>query len=59
MGRVLVTRWLPDGGLDPLAGHEIAAKAPASGLSWHFCRPPVLGLDFEMDVRRPALESLL
>src|SRR5437764_13186980 len=23
MGRVLVTRRLPDGGLDPLAGHEI------------------------------------
>jgi len=28
MGRVLVTRRLPDGGLDPLAGHEIVGPKP-------------------------------
>ncbi len=28
MGRVLVTRRLPDGGLDPLAGHEIVGPQP-------------------------------
>jgi hypothetical protein len=22
-----------------------------NGLSWHFARPPVMGLDFEMDLR--------
>jgi hypothetical protein len=22
-----------------------------TGLSWHFARPPVMGLDFEMDLR--------
>jgi glyoxylate reductase len=28
MGRVLVTRRLPDGGLDPLAGHELVGPKP-------------------------------
>jgi glyoxylate reductase len=28
MGRVLVTRRLPDGGLDPLAGHELVGPDP-------------------------------
>jgi hypothetical protein len=43
-----------------LAGPEIMAKAdPSCGLSWHFSRPPVAGLDFEMDLRRPAQETLL
>ena len=28
MGRVLVTRRLPDGGLDPLAGHELVGPNP-------------------------------
>jgi len=28
MGRVLVTRRLPDGGLDPLAGHELIGPKP-------------------------------
>src|SRR5579863_2168233 len=28
MGRVLVTRRLPDGGLDPLAGHDIVGPYP-------------------------------
>jgi hypothetical protein len=22
-----------------------------TGLNWHFARPPVMGLDFEMDLR--------
>jgi glyoxylate reductase len=28
MGRVLVTRRLPDGGIDPLAGHEVVGPKP-------------------------------
>ena len=40
-----------------LVGDEIVKRgAAAGGLAWHFCRPPVVGLDFEMDVRGAALE---
>jgi hypothetical protein len=43
-----------------LVGAEIAARgAAAGGLSWHFARPPVLGLEFEMDVRGAARELLI
>jgi hypothetical protein len=43
-----------------LAGAEIAARgAAAGGLSWHFARPPVVGLEFEMDVRGAARELLI
>ena len=37
----------------------IARGAAPNGLAWHFCRPPVIGLDFEMDVRGAALELVL
>jgi len=43
-----------------LVGPEIAAHGVApNGLTWHFCRPPVVGIDFEMDVRGPARELVL
>lgn len=43
-----------------LIGPEIATRgAAASGLTWHLARPPVQGLEFEMDVRGPAREMLL
>lgn len=39
---------------------EVFAKGAApGGLSWHFCRPPVAGLEYEMDVRGVAQELLL
>jgi hypothetical protein len=39
---------------------EIFARGCApNGLAWHFCRPPVAGLDYEMDVRGAAQELLL
>jgi hypothetical protein len=39
---------------------EIVAKGAApGGLTWHHCRPPVAGLDYEMDVRGAAQELLL
>jgi hypothetical protein len=39
---------------------EIFARGAArGGLSWHFCRPPVVGLDYEMDVQGPAQQLLL
>jgi hypothetical protein len=43
-----------------LIGPEIAARgAAAGGLTWHLARPPVEGLEFEMDVRGPAREIVL
>ncbi len=43
-----------------LIGQEIAARGAAEGgLTWHFARPPVVGLEFEMDVRATAREILL
>lgn len=38
-----------------LVGSEFAARGYIpNGLSWHFCRPPVVDLEFEMDVRGPV-----
>jgi hypothetical protein len=43
-----------------LVGPEIAARgAAAGGLAWHIARPPVIGLEFEMDVRGAAREVVL
>ena len=43
-----------------LVESEIMAHGAASGgLSWHFCRPPVTGLDYEMDVRGVAREIVI
>jgi hypothetical protein len=43
-----------------LVGPEIAARgAAAGGLSWHFARPPVVGLEYEMDVRGAARELVI
>jgi hypothetical protein len=43
-----------------LVGEEIFKHGAApGGLSWHFCRPPVEGLEYEMDVRGAAREIVL
>jgi len=43
-----------------LVGTEIAARgAAAGGLTWHYARPPVTGLEYEMDVRGAARELLI
>jgi hypothetical protein len=34
-----------------LADELIASGAADHGLIWHYCRPPIVGLDFEMDCR--------
>ncbi|MBV8032140.1 MAG: hypothetical protein JO035_11580 [Betaproteobacteria bacterium] len=41
-----------------LMGPELAARG-ASPLTWHYARPPVEGLEFEMDVRGVARELVL
>jgi hypothetical protein len=43
-----------------LVGEEIVGKGAApGGLAWHFCRPPVVGLEYEMDVRGAAQEIVI
>jgi hypothetical protein len=39
---------------------EILPRAGnGAGLTWHYCRPPIEELEFEMDVRGTALEQVL
>ncbi len=43
-----------------LVGEALAARgACAQGLTWHYTRPPVIDLEFEMDVRATAREIIL
>lgn len=43
-----------------LVGEVLAARgACAQGLTWHYARPPVIDLEFEMDVRAAAREIVL
>ena len=42
-----------------LADEIVRRGAAEHGLTWHFCRPPVEGLDYEMDVRGVTLERVL
>jgi hypothetical protein len=45
--------------LYPFLGSEIVARGAARhGLTWHLCRPPVIGLEYEMDCRRVATERV-
>lgn len=46
--------------LYPFLGNEIVSRGAARhGLTWHFCRPPVIGLEYEMDCRGVAVERVL
>ena len=43
-----------------LAAEEIIRHGAAPhGLTWHFCRPPVVNIDYEMDVRGAVCERTL
>jgi hypothetical protein len=45
--------------LHPFLGDEIVRRGAArAGLTWHFARPPVVGLDYEMDCRSVADERV-
>ena len=37
----------------------LVGEVPVHGFAWHFCRPPVANLEFEMDVRAAAREVIL
>lgn len=38
---------------------EFVAQRAGSTVAWHYCRPPIEGLEFEMDLRRVSLERRL
>jgi hypothetical protein len=42
-----------------LADEFVRLGAMSGGLVWHFARPPVQGLDFEVDVRSVAHELVI
>jgi hypothetical protein len=43
----------------PLMARDIAVRGAArSGLTWHYCRPPVVDIDYEMDCRGVAIEHV-
>jgi hypothetical protein len=43
--------------LHPFLAEEIVQRGAAhAGLTWHLCRPPVQGLEYEMDCRGVAVE---
>jgi hypothetical protein len=44
---------------DCLGDELIMPGAARHGLTWHFCRPPIIGLDFEMDCRGVASERVI
>ena len=45
--------------LHPFLADEIVRRGAArAGLTWHFCRPPVQGLEYEMDCRSVAAEHV-
>ena len=43
----------------PLEQALVARGAAQHGLNWHYCRPPVVGLDYEMDCRAVFTERVL
>lgn len=44
----------------PLLGEELIKRGAApAGITWHFARPPVQELDYEMDARGVAREIAL
>ena len=46
--------------LHPFLASEILARGAAgAGLTWYYARPPVTGLDYEMDVRNVPVERII
>ncbi|MGO8908498.1 MAG: hypothetical protein ACLQDM_04100 [Bradyrhizobium sp.] len=42
-----------------MAGELVRRGAARSGLTWHYARPPVIDLEFEMDCRRVSQEVVI
>lgn len=59
-GDALTTQAYTVHDIGPLVGEEFAkVGAAGGGLAWHFCRPPVVDIEFEMDVRGAVREILI
>jgi hypothetical protein len=59
-GDVTATQVYTVHDIHPFLGDEIVARGAARGdVAWHFCRPPVAGLEYEMDCRGVATELVL
>jgi hypothetical protein len=44
----------------PLMAREIVARGAArAGLTWHYCHPPVVDIEYEMDCRGVAVEHVV
>jgi hypothetical protein len=45
--------------IHPLVADELVRRGAAkAGLTWHYCRPPVAGLEYEMDCRAITAEHV-
>ena len=43
--------------IGPLMREELVLRGPAGGgITWQYTRPPIVDLEYEMDVRRVARE---
>jgi hypothetical protein len=42
-----------------LSGELLPRAGNGAGLTWHYCRPPIEELEYEMDVRGVAVERIL
>ncbi|HET7718025.1 MAG TPA: hypothetical protein VFK86_20550 [Bauldia sp.] len=59
-GDVTATQVYSVRDIHPLLASVILPRgAAANGITWHYCRPPVAGLDFEMDCRGIAVERAM
>ena len=56
---VLAPDWHGPAATAVFAPEIVRRGAIAGGLIWHFARPPVEGLDFEVDVRGVATELVI
>ena len=46
--------------IHPFLAEEIVRRGAArNGLTWHYCRPPVLELEYEMDCRGVGVERVV
>jgi hypothetical protein len=46
--------------IHPFLADEMVRRGPAThGVTWHFARPPVVGLDFEVDCRAVGTERVV
>jgi hypothetical protein len=44
----------------PMMANDVVARGAAHrGITWHYCRPPIADLDFEMDCRGVQVERLI